>query len=425
MVRGRFVDADQVTMKPVISISAQIFPHLLQYCQSQALTHIALVADQHTYAALGKQIAEQGKQCGLDVQCIVLSADPVQADEFHLVQILIRSDRAPRAYLAVGSGTLTDLVRLVCLTRNLPFISIPTAPSVDAFTSTGAALTLGRSKQTVPAIAPQAIFADLPTLCAAPRPMIAAGFADLLGKFTALADWQLGHFVWGERYDAPIAARASAALRACLAQTDAIARASAEGVQGLIAALFESGQCIADFGSSESASGSEHHLSHYWEMKLLWENRQPLLHGAKVGVAAILIAERYAKLHQLTYAEVCARLDSVAWARAAMLAQIRAGYGASAEAIVAGHAPFLDLDADNLGRVKQRVRANWDRIQAIAATVPTPADLARYLRQIEAPTTPQELGLTKHDVTAALTYADYLRNRFTILKLNRLLGIEP
>jgi len=50
-------------------------------------------------------------------------------------------------------------------------------------------------KQTISARSRIAIFADLPTLCAAPRAMIAAGFGDMLGKFTALADWRLGHLV--------------------------------------------------------------------------------------------------------------------------------------------------------------------------------------------------------------------------------------
>jgi len=349
----------------------------------------------------------------------------VIADEYHLVQVLLQSDRAPRAYLAVGAGTLTDIVRFVCLTRQATFISIPTAPSVDAFTSVGAALTIGRSKQTVPAIAPNAIFADLPTLCAAPRPMIAAGFADMLGKFTSLADWKLGHLLWGERYAEAIAARASQALQNCLRHTNEITRASECGVRCLTEALMESGQCIADFGSSESASGSEHHLSHYWEMKLLWENRPPLLHGAKVGVASILIAQRYEKIRQLSRADVAVRLDALtAPTREQMIEQIRAGYGASAEAIIASHQAFLDLNGENLGRLKRTIVEEWAQVQAIAASVPAPDTLASYLRHVGAPTTPQELGLTANDVTAALAYADYLRNRFTLLKLVRLLGLE-
>lgn len=412
-------------MKPIISIGKDAIPHLLEYCQRELITQVALVADQYTYAALGKRVADACEKHGLDVRRIIFTHDPVIADEYHIVQVLIQSDSTNRAYIAVGSGTLTDIVRFVCLARNAKFISVPTAPSVDAFTSVGAALTIGRSKQTIPAIAPNAIFADLETLCAAPRPMIAAGFADVLGKFTSLADWKLGHLLWGERYDEAIASRASVALQSCLKYTNDIARTSEEGVRCLTDALMESGQCIADFGSSESASGSEHHLSHYWEMKSLWENRPALLHGAKVGVASILIAQRYEKIRQLSRADMMARLNSiVSPTREQMIEQIRAGYGSSADAIIANHKAFLDLDDENLGRLKKQIVDSWDQVRAIAATVPSPDTLTNYLRQVDAPTTPQELGLCESDVAAALAYADYLRNRYTILKLVRLLGIE-
>lgn len=45
---------------------------------------------------------------------------------------------------------------------------------------------------------------------------------------------------------------------------------------------------------------SEHHLSHYWEMKFIQEGRQALLHGAKVGAACILMAERYERLRGMS-----------------------------------------------------------------------------------------------------------------------------
>ncbi len=39
--------------------------------------------------------------------------------------------------------------------------------------------------------------------------------------------------------------------------------------------LIEAGFCMLDFGNSNPASGAEHHMSHYWEMKLLREGDRP------------------------------------------------------------------------------------------------------------------------------------------------------
>jgi glycerol-1-phosphate dehydrogenase [NAD(P)+] len=47
------------------------------------------------------------------------------------------------------------------------------------------------------------------------------------------------------------------------------------------------------FGKFHPASGGEHHVSHIWEMAALKEGKKQQLHGAKVGVPSILVANRY------------------------------------------------------------------------------------------------------------------------------------
>ena len=145
-------------------------------------------------------------------------------------------------------------------------------------------------KQTISAHSPIAIFTDLPTLCAAPRAMIAAGFGDMLGKFTALADWRLGHLVWDEPYGERIAQRTRNAVQGCVNRVEEIGIASEDGVRSLMEGLIESGFCMMEAGYSRPAAGAEHYLSHFCETKLLRENRPAILHGTKVGVACIMSA---------------------------------------------------------------------------------------------------------------------------------------
>jgi glycerol-1-phosphate dehydrogenase [NAD(P)+] len=328
-------------------------------------------------------------------------------------------------YLAVGSGTITDIVRFVGSVTRRRFISVPTAPSVDAFTSATAALEIGKWRQTVPARPPIAVFADLDTLCSAPRSMIAAGFGDVLGKYTSLADWKLGHLLWGEAYSETIAQRARSALTNCRRKIAEGDHDSSDGIRTLFESLIESGQCIADFGSSESASGSEHHLSHYWEMSRLREHRPAVLHGAQVAVGAVMIARIYERIRSCARTEVVARLRGVTLPdREQEAAAIRDGYGATAEGIIAAHSAFLDMTARDLDALKKRIVDHWDEIQEIASTVPPAHELAGVLRRVNAPATLHELGLEGRDLSNALKYAPYLRNRFTVLKLTRLLGLS-
>ena len=63
-----------------------------------------------------------------------------------------------------------------------------------------------------------------------------------------------------------------------------IGQASPSGIEKLMDSLVDSGMCMLDFGNSRPASGAEHYMSHFLEMKLLREGRPAVLHGAKVGL---------------------------------------------------------------------------------------------------------------------------------------------
>ena len=124
----------------------------------------------------------------------------------------------------MGSGTLCDLTRFASHRIGRPFVSLPTAPSVDAYTSMNAPLVIRGLKVTVDAQPPLAVFADLDVLCAAPPAMIAAGVGDVLGKYTALADWRLAALLWDEAIDLPIVDDMYAAVAAVASAAENIGR---------------------------------------------------------------------------------------------------------------------------------------------------------------------------------------------------------
>ncbi|MBK8047562.1 MAG: iron-containing alcohol dehydrogenase [Anaerolineales bacterium] len=104
--------------------------------------------------------------------------------------------------------------------------------------------------------------------------------------------------------------RTLAAVDQCADNAAAIGKGSPAAVRTLMDALIESGFCMLDFGTSRPASGAEHHLSHYWEMKLLTEGRPAILHGAKVGVATVLVAGIYEQIRNLTREQVADLLEA-------------------------------------------------------------------------------------------------------------------
>ncbi len=406
-----------------IYIGSDAINKFVDFIQQNNLQRFFLVCDENTYQALGRQVQARLGELGKDTQLICLKGTEIIADESTLIQVMLQSGEEERVFLAVGSGTITDITRYVSFVTRLPFISLPTAPSVDGYTSMNAPLVVRRIKETIKAHGPMAVFADLDILCQAPPLMIAAGFGDMLGKLTALADWQLSRLVMGEFYDNEIARRAGKALQSCIEHVDEIGSAECTGVRLLMEGLIETGLCMLKIGMSHPASGAEHHISHFWEMKLLQENRPALLHGAKVGVATAIVAGYYQDLRQIKPDQLSTKLaKSQLKDHKSEIAQIRSAFGSMADELIEVQRPYLSLTPSQFAEIKTRISDHWQEIQSAAATVPSKAEVKRLLTRVHGPSEPADLGLSQDDIHKALANAHNLRSHFTILTLYHLLG---
>jgi glycerol-1-phosphate dehydrogenase [NAD(P)+] len=409
---------------PTIYIGDDTLAELIGYCQARDLHSFALVADRNTHAALGGRVEQALANQGWDVLTALLQGEEVVADARYVMQVMYALDRMPRTFLAVGSGTITDITRFVSHRAGREFISLPTAPSVDGYTSIGAPVVLDGAKITVYCHGPLGVFADLPTLCAAPRVMIAAGFGDMLAKLTSVADWELGALVWDEPFDPEIARRSRDAAWACAHSLDAIAAAEPSGVRTLMEGLIESGLCMLDFGETRPASGAEHHMSHLWEMKLLREGRPAVLHGAKVGIAVVLSLQRYDAVRRMSRGEAEARLArSRLPDREAEIRGIGRAFVGMADQLAEVQKPFLDMTEAEHVALKERVLAHWDDIQRIAAGLPSAAEMTGWLRKVGGPVAGREVGLSDEEIALGARWGHYYRNRFSIAKLSQILGI--
>jgi glycerol-1-phosphate dehydrogenase [NAD(P)+] len=221
-----------------------------------------------------------------------------------------------------------------------------------------------------------------------------------------------------------IAKRSRDAAWVAVNRLDSLANAECDGVQTLMEGLIESGFCMLDFGETRPASGAEHHISHMWEMMLLREGRHSVLHGAKVGVAVIISAQRYDAIKAMSRAEADARLASAVLPdRDAEIANIRRAFPHMVDEVAGIQAPFLDMSEADYAALKAAILENWPVIQLIAATVPSAAEVTAWLRRIDGPTTASEVSLSDEEYNLGKRYGHYYRNRFSNAKLSRMLGI--
>lgn len=384
-----------------------------------------LVADAHTWQVSGAAVWDRCVRLDPGARKTVFDDGHLVASDLTLARLDPQLDDPRRTLVAVGSGTITDLVRFAATQRKMSYVLFPTAPSVDAYTSENAAMIMNGAKQTFPARAAHAIFIDPRVITSAPAEMLAAGFGDILGKYTALADWSLGRLLWQEPYDRQVAENARSALERCVAVVDGIARREPIAIQTLMESLLASGRSMAQVGSSRPASGSEHHIAHFCEMRQIQAGRQPVLHGLKVGLACALSAGLYASLRNLTLTEVKDRLEHAAYPiRPEWMDTLRVELGPAAPALLADQMPYLTLNSEQWQGLRNQIVDAWDEIQAVARLVPSAETIQALLVRAGGPADFSSAQVPAEDVRAALRYAQYLRNRFTILRLADLIGLD-
>lgn len=262
---------------------------------------VALMYDINTkpYAL---QIKEELKNHG----CKILDV------EYEDEELIPSEDKCEYAYtlaktadyvLAVGSGTLNDMAKSVATRRNIPSGVLATAPSMDGYCSKGSALMRGGYKVTDEVNTPSDILIDLAIVCNAPKLMIAAGFGDIIGKYTCLTDWKMAQAVKGETVNEEAFALMEKARTACVDAFDGLTRYEDDAVAKLMDALITAGISMAICGNSRPASGSEHHQSHFLEMDFVRRGEKIPMHGLKVAIGTLVSMElyRYLKEHKIAF----------------------------------------------------------------------------------------------------------------------------
>lgn len=277
-----------------IRVGSGVIQELPGILRDLGASHIFLVADNYTYEAAGRQVEQLLDQAGLPYHKRVFQTEtPLVPNEYALGSVLAAMTSQDDMLLAVGSGTLNDVTKYVSARTGIPYVIAATAPSMDGYASTVAPTILDGFKTTLPAVYPAAIVADVDILKDAPMPMLTAGFGDIIGKFTSLADWRLSHQLNGEYYCPEVAGVIEAAVETCAANAKALAQREPQAIQAVTEALILSGLAMGMVGVSRPASGAEHQMAHYWEMDALRRGEEHPLHGNAVGVGTVLAASLY------------------------------------------------------------------------------------------------------------------------------------
>ncbi len=74
-------------------------------------------------------------------------------------------------------------------------------------------------------------------------------------------------------------------------------------------------------------------------------------------------------------------------------------------------------DVSKLENRLSSIKSNWTAIKELAAGVMGSAEVADFLKQLNSPTKPYEIGVEKEMAWQAIMYAKEIRDRYTVLQL--------
>ena len=392
-----------------------LFPHRIA----------VIVADKTTWEIAGKSVYGRMESSLVKQQEPCIITDPALSADWKYVQMLEKfldtSDAIP---VAVGSGVINDLTKLAAFRTGRPYVCVGTVASSDGYAAFGASIIRDGAKQTFECSAPCGIVMDTDIIFRAPRHLTSGGYADLMAKITAGADWITADAAGAEPIDKAAFCLSQSGLRGIVSDFDIN---SEDSVEGLVRGLLQSGFAMQLNKSSRPASGAEHLFCHLWDVQSSRLGGGNVSHGFQVGIGVLVSTILYrsllsADIEHMDMAACAARWP--AWEHTAeRIAELFASDPQMIDACMRQTKRKYPSKKELYGQLSA-FQSSWSATRRrLEAQVLSYDEAKRLLEKAGAPTRPGQIGLSRQRLLDSCRMLPYMRDRFTIVDLAVRLGV--
>ncbi len=368
---------------------------------------ILIVADENTYSAAGEKV--ENILNDKIVKKVIFSGKTVLIPDENAIERVREVLDDVDLILGIGSGVIQDLCKYVSFFAKIPYMIVATAPSMDGYASDGAAMILNGMKETVKAGLPRAIVADTDVLKDAPMEMIKAGYGDIIGKFSALCDWKLSMVVNGEYFCQYIYDTTYQMIKNTLNTAKGLLQRNEESIEALMEALTIVGIMMSFAGSSRPASGSEHHLSHFFEIVGIVNDEPYFSHGIDVAYSTVITAQIKEKVLKSEFPDVIYRIS-----RSDYTEKMNQIYKSVANGCITLQDKVGNYAADRLNVYKHKE----DEIRKILSHTPSAEEIKNMLSLAELDMEEFYDMYGTQKINDAIMYAKDLKDRYSVLWIN-------
>lgn len=387
-----------------------------------------VVADSNTFEAAGRTVLNHLKEDGIEVEEPFIFTDPeLYAEWSYLEELEAYLRERDVIALAVGSGVINDLCKLASAHLGRRYIIVGTAASMDGYTAYGASITFEGNKQTFDCPAPLGMIMDPAVAAKAPKGMSASGYADLLAKVPAGADWLIAEAVGSEAVDLFAFSLVQDGLRDALSDPEAVAEGDVVATGKLADGLIMSGFAMQAISSSRPASGTDHQFSHFWDMEGLCYGGKHISHGFKVAIGTLVSTACLEFLLGKDLGALDVEKCVSAWPlwedMELQIREIFAGKpGHLARALTESRGKYTD--AEGIRTQLEAVKGCWSVLrERIREQIMPFAEVHDCLRKVGAPYEPEMIGVSREKLRSTFRCIPYMRNRFTGIDLLQRAGL--
>lgn len=385
-----------------------------------------LIVDCNTWWVAGEKVFALMRGAGIPTTVFHIPDEHFHAEWKYIEMVDKVLDDTGAVAVSVGSGVINDLCKLCSYHHGQSYLSVPTAASVDGYSSFGASISYKGLKQTFECPAPVAIVADVEVIATAPAKMTAAGYADLAAKNPCGAEWMIADLFGTE----PIIPEAWHMLQDVLDEMLASAEGVAKGDLKAISLLFEgltlSGFAMQAARSSRPASCTDHLFSHYLDMTGHTYKGELQSHGFQVAIGTLTMCAFFDEFLKFDLTKLDVDKCVAAWPS---LEEEHARARKIFEDFVDPELGVRSIDvkyADKEGVREQltKVRDQWPELREKYRRQVYPFEkMQRLFRIVGAPADPSDIGLTRAQLLAIVPYTQLMRHRINLLDLAKRAGI--
>lgn len=408
----------------VVSRTAEMFTRLFPGQKA------VIVADRNTWEVAGKAVYNSLAGASVQQEEPFIFMDEDLYAEWKYVEELQAHLRGLNAIpVAVGSGVINDLTKYVSHTLGRRYMCVGTAASMDGYTAYGSSITINGNKQTVDCPAPYGFVMDSEIAAAAPKELAASGYADLIAKIPAGADWMLADATGNEPVDRFAWDVVQDGLHDALGDPAAVFAGDIAKTEALSEGLLMSGFAMQAIQSSRPASGTEHQFSHCWDMEDLCFEGKHVSHGFKVGIGTLASTASLEYLLEQDIENLDIDRCIAAWKSwEEQEEEIRNVFDGMPGHIARGLKESREkyVDKTELRRQLESLKAAWPALKEdIRKQIIPYAQVRENLRLAGAPYEPEHIGVSRERMRRTFSYIPYMRSRFANIDIIYRCGFMP